>query len=335
MIVVDKVTKYYGANEALSELSFKVNEGEVIGLLGLNGAGKTTTLRMLSGLLAPTSGSITVAGVDMVQKSFVARSKIGFSPETPPLYGEMSVRNYLIFVARIKGIKRREVQGAVEVTMQTTDLLHVADETISTLSHGYQRRVGIAQAIIHRPDFVLLDEPTSGLDPVQVVQMREMIESFKGKHTVLISSHILSEIHAICDRILILQNGRIVAEGCQEELASRFLKGQRVELEVRGKAVEIEKILSKLPFVSTFQKIGSSDKLLRYTADLKSDQPEELNRALVAGGIGVRSLTRSREELEEIFLHLTGNKSPENTATEVPNTDAANQSEEERKEGPQ
>ena len=305
MIVVENVSKYYGAHAAVADLSFQIGEGQVVGLLGLNGAGKTTTLRILSGSLMPTSGRVRIDGLDMAQDPDAVRARLGFLPETPPLYTEMTVEGFLTFVARIKGV-RSNLAGALEHAMRATDLLEVRDERISSLSHGYHRRVGIAQAIIHNPKLILLDEPTSGLDPVQVVHMRQLIRNLRGKNTILVSSHILGEIHELCDRIFVLQDGRIAAEGTEEELAGRVASTTKVSLEVRGDRVALAAALGQAAKVARHSIDREAQGITYATVELESDSREDLARTLVQAGLGLRRLERVKLELEGIFLRLTG-----------------------------
>jgi ABC-2 type transport system ATP-binding protein len=305
MIVAEHLTKYYGERAAVLDVSFTIKQGEVVGLLGLNGAGKTTILRILSGLLVPTSGRVSIAGIDLGEQPEVVRAKIGFLPEQPPLYPEMTVRAFLTFVARIKGV-RVDLTEAVASALEVTDLVGVADDQIRTLSHGYMRRVGIAQAVVHKPPLVLLDEPTSGLDPVQIVHMRKLIRSLAGKHTILVSSHILGEIHQLCDQILVVKDGQIVAIGTESDLAGKVSRATTVELEVRGDASKLEATLEKIQGVVRHQVNHQESGITAATVELESDAREELAAALVGAGLGLRRLERVRLELESIFLELTG-----------------------------
>lgn len=307
MIVAENITKYYGAEAAVSGLSLKTRAGEVVGLLGLNGAGKTTTLRILSGLLVPTSGTVTIDGVDMAREPEAARSRIGFLPETPPLYPEMSVEGYLRFVARIHGV-RGELEQAIDEAVAATDLQDRRSDRIDTLSHGFQRRVGIAHAIVHRPAVILLDEPTSGLDPRQILHMRTLIRGLRERHTVIVSSHILSEIHQLCDRILVMQKGRIVAEGSEAALAQQVSGTTTVRVEVRGDAERFAAAVASLASVTGHKIIDQHDGIVQAHVELTHDEREQLAQALISHGLGLRRLERVQIELESIFLQLTGDK---------------------------
>lgn len=305
MINAEHVTKYYGANAAVCDLTFNIKKGEVVGLLGRNGAGKTTTLKILSGLLVPTAGRVRIADIDMREDPEALRARIGFLPDTPPLYPEMTVSTYLFFVARIKGVRGREVAASVEQALSATDLGSVRDDRIDTLSQGYRRRVGIAQAVVHSPALVLLDEPTSSLDPAQVVHMRKLIRGLACDHTVIVSSHLLAEIEKTCDRLLLLDQGRIVAEGSEQELARRVSSAIAIELEVRGTSASLAQTLASTPGVHAHTIDSEADGVTHAKVELDHDVREELARAIVQAGLGLRRLERVRVELEDIFMSLT------------------------------
>ena len=310
MILAENVSKFYGAHAAVSGLNFSIAEGEVVGLLGLNGAGKTTTLRILSGLLVPTSGKISIGGLDMAENPEHVRARLGFLPETPPLYAEMTVADYLRFVARLKGLKTGVAQ-AVEAAMQATELSGVGDVVIGTLSHGFHKRIGIAQAIVHRPSLILLDEPTSGLDPIQLVHMRQLIRGLRGHNTIIVSSHVLSEIEQMCDRIFVLRDGHIEAEGTARELALRVAAATAVKLEVRGSPHDLEQLLRQAAFVAHYNIESASGGLVVAVVELQGDAREALAQSVVAAGMGLRRLERVQLELENIFLKLaTGSAAP-------------------------
>ena len=213
MIEVEGLTKYYGARAAIRDLTFSIGRGEVIGFLGLNGAGKSTTLKVLGCVLLPTAGRVVIDGFDVTRDPHEIRKRIGFLPDTPPLYNEMTVGGYLDFVARLRGVPAREAAGRVAEVEKKTAIADVHDEMIATLSHGYRQRVGLAQAIVHNPALLILDEPTSGLDPEQIVEMRSLIHGLRGEHTILLSSHNLPEVSQTCDRLLVIHQGSIVAVG--------------------------------------------------------------------------------------------------------------------------
>jgi ABC-2 type transport system ATP-binding protein len=305
MIVCENVSKYYGAHAAVEDLTFRVAPGEVVGLLGLNGAGKTTLLRILSGLLVPTSGRVKIAGLDMAEFPEAVRGRLGFLPDTPPLYLDMSVWDYLAFVARIKGL-RGPLAGPLRAVLQATDLTEVQREIIGTLSHGTRRRVGIAQALVHSPELLLFDEPTAGLDPVQIVHMRRLICGLRGSHTLLVSSHLLGEIQQMCDRIFVLHQGRMTACGDAESLAQQGAAHTTVSLEVRGSAAALSRALGRVPNVQRLRVHSEADGLVLVEVDLLADRREELAQAVVQAGLGLCRLGRVHAELESVFLQLTG-----------------------------
>ncbi len=306
MILAQKISKYYGALPAISDLSFTAEPGEVVGLLGLNGAGKTTTLRILSGLLVPTAGRIEIDGVDMALEPEEARARIGFLPETPPLYPEMTVAGFLRFVARINGVTTN-VDAAVHKAAEATDILAKLDQRIGTLSHGYQRRVGIAHAIVHDPKLILLDEPTGALDPVQIVHARELIRSLREKRTIIVSSHILSEVRQMCDRIIVLHQGTKVAEGTPEELGTKAQSATKlaIDLQVRGSEDTLKTALASLDAVTGHRIIAENEGVVDAVVQLSRDCREELVATLVNADLGLRRIDRAESGLEAVFIELT------------------------------
>ncbi len=310
MIQVEGLTKYYGPSAAIKDLTFNIERGEVIGFLGLNGAGKSTTLKVLGCVLLPTSGVVKIDGHDVVRDPHEIRKKIGFLPDTPPLYNEMTVDRYLEFVAQLRGVSAADAKARVKEVEEKTALVEVHDQVIAELSHGYRQRVGLAQAIVHQPQLLILDEPTSGLDPVQIVEMRQLIRGLRGAHTILLSSHNLPEISQTCDRLLVIQNGEIVGQGTEAELAKRQGSGGVIEIEISGPAqrAPTEKALTALRAV---QGVGSAS-VLREEANiafLRVDAPLELRpqlvRALVQAEVDVLRVGVGSAQLESIFLKLT------------------------------
>jgi ABC-2 type transport system ATP-binding protein len=304
MIVVDNVSKYYGAHCAVQDLSFEIAQGECIGFLGLNGAGKSTMLRLLSCLLLPTSGRITVRGLDVVANPHEIRKLIGYLPDTPPLYGEMTVREYLAFAGQLRGLSGADLDARAKKAIAQCNLVEVQSATISTLSHGYRQRVGIAQAIIHGPALLILDEPIQGLDPVQIVEMRNMIAALRGEHTILLSTHILSEIERTCDRILMMHQGRIAAQGSEDELAAKLTSGRSLQLEVRGDEGALRAALTGLGEALTLKtnERGTIDATLRADAA----QREKIAAAVVNAGLGLLAMQAADSDLESIFLAVSG-----------------------------
>jgi ABC-2 type transport system ATP-binding protein len=306
MIQVEQLSKYYGARAAIRNLSFRIEPGEVVGFLGLNGAGKTTTLRILGCVLLPTSGTVRLDGQDLLSAPRQLKARIGFLPETPPLYEDMTVGEYLAFVAGIRAVDPGRIPARVGETEERTGLAALDDERISTLSHGYRQRVGVAQALVHAPDVLLLDEPANGLDPVQNVEMRALIRSLRGDHTVLVSSHILPEIAQTCDRLLVVRDGELVAQGSEAELEERLGLGSGVELEVAGPAEAVAAALRAVPGVRTVavQPVAGGRSLLRV------DAPDALRPALaqaaLSAGAQLFRLDVSADRLESLFLKLAG-----------------------------
>jgi len=302
MIHVEGLTKYYGSHAAIRDLAFRIERGEVIGFLGLNGAGKSTTLKILGCVLLPTSGRVVIDGHDVVSHPHEVRQRIGFLPDTPPLYEEMEVGEFLAFVARLRGVPSREVSARVAEAEEKTGLREVDEALISSLSHGYRQRVGVAQALVHRPALLILDEPSSGLDPRQIVEMRSLIRGLKGAHTVLVSSHILSEISQTCDRLLVIKDGELVAQGTEEELGQRLGGGGFIEVEVRG---ERERVLAALAGVGPVRVTGEADGVVTLRVDAPAELRPRVAQAVVGAGLELLRLDRGAERLESLFLRLT------------------------------
>lgn len=305
MIHVEGLGHWYGEHRAVEGLSFRIAEREIVGFLGLNGAGKSTTLKVLAGLVVPTAGTVSVDGVDLVEAGAAFRARIGYLPEEPPLYKEMTVREFVRYCGRLKGMTGTEVEARLPEVLAVTQLSHVAERVVGELSHGYKKRCGIAQAIVHKPRLVVLDEPISGLDPRQIVEMRQVIRDLARDCTVLVSSHILGEISETCDRILVLAGGRIVAQGTEAELAARARGGAvRLTAILRGARDAIEGALADAS-VTTSDLREEGDGTWRVHVALSSDTRESLVARWVARGVGIRRLVEDETELETIFLGLT------------------------------
>jgi ABC-2 type transport system ATP-binding protein len=308
MIQVEQLTKYYGAHAAIQNLSFTIERGEVIGFLGLNGAGKTTTLKILGCILIPTSGRVRIDGYDVRENPHEIRKRIGYLPDIPPLYEEMTVGSYLSFVAQLRGVEANAAADRVQKAEDRTGLSGVDREPVASLSHGFRQRLGVAQALVHNPALLILDEPTSGLDPVQTIEMRRLILGLKGAHTILVSSHILSEISQTCDRLLVIQAGEIVAQGTEAELARRLGGAGHIEFEVQSPGERAVGVLRSVPGVQgvVLHSQGEGVALIRVEAPL--DLRPALARALVSAEVGILRMERVSEKLESIFIKLTQGK---------------------------
>ena len=308
MIKAQGLTKFYGDKCAIEDLDFEIDSGEIIGILGLNGAGKTTTLRILCSLLLPSTGKVTIGGVDVVEQPHEIRKKVGFLPEEPPLYQEMTVEDYLVFAGGLRGLTSAEARRRAGEVMEVTNVTDVRRQVIGNLSFGYRKRVGIGQAIVHQPPVLILDEPITGLDPVQIVEMRQMIRGLGDEHTVLVSSHILPEISQTCDRLFVIQQGRLVASGTEEELTGQLIGGHRVKLQVRGDAGQISALVSGLERVTSCKVMETANSVVSLHVATDGDVREELGRELIQAGFGLLHLGPAEAELESIFLQLTRDK---------------------------
>ena len=325
MIEITNLHKYYGERKAVGPLSFSIEAGEIVGLLGLNGAGKTTTLRILACDLLPSSGTVRVDGLDVVDHPHEVRGRIGYLPDVPPLYGEMTVREYLLFAARLRGLTAEEAERRVPEVEESTQVSAVRDDVISSLSHGFRQRVGIAQAIVHRPRLLVLDEPITGLDPVQIVEMRELLRSLRGDHTILLSSHILSEISETCDRILVIRDGQIAASGTETELSAKLVERMQVELTARISDLpdgyrdppgtdRVRALVTDVPGVLSVESLPAGEPgpgIASFVVESDRDVRQALCEALVKGGAGILGLRRRERELESVFLRLIGSEEKE------------------------
>jgi ABC-2 type transport system ATP-binding protein len=313
VIEVRNLTKVYGETKAVDGVSFTVNKGEILGFLGPNGAGKTTTMRILTGYLPATAGTARVAGFDVAEQSLEVRRRIGYLPESPPIYPEMSVRSYLDFVARIKGVPPADRAGRVTAAMEMAAITDKAGELIKRLSRGYRQRVGLAQALVHDPDVIILDEPTVGLDPKQIIEVRHLIKSLAGSHTIVLSTHILPEVSMTCDRVVIINRGRVAAVDTPERLTAGLRGGQRVRVEVRGEAKKLGATLEGLDGVESVAAEPASDG--RATATVETAPGRDLRGAIaarvVAAGFELLELRAASASLEEVFLQLTTTESAE------------------------
>ncbi len=309
MIEVEHLSKSYGSTLAIEDVTFAVEPGEILGLLGPNGAGKTTTMRILTGYLPASSGSAKVAGFEVHEDSMAVRQRIGYLPENPPLYPEMSVEGFLAFVARIKGVSAGDRPQRVEQALAQCGLSDRRKTLIRKLSKGYRQRVGIAQAIVHDPPVIVLDEPTIGLDPRQIIEVRHLIKSLAGNHTVILSTHILPEVSMTCSRVAIINQGRVVATNAPDALMNQLTGGTGYELEVEGEMNNLLPLLQKLPGVlsvesSTMPRIAARSRL-RVLAQPGIEIGHTLATTIVGAGLGLYEMRRLSATLEDVFLQLT------------------------------
>jgi ABC-2 type transport system ATP-binding protein len=307
MIEVESLTKRYGRATAVDGVSFRVEKGEILGFLGPNGAGKTTTMRILTCYLPPTEGTARVAGHDVFAQPMEVKKRVGYLPETPPLYPAMTVREYLEFCARIKNVPGAERKARVADAIEKCRAGDVRDTLIAKLSKGYRQRVGLAQAILHNPDVLILDEPTAGLDPKQIIETRELIRSLAGSHTVVLSTHILPEVSMTCGRVLIINKGRVVAEDTPENLTRRLKGAGTIRVEARGNDAAILETVRAVPGVLAAHPRGGHDGavIVDVEAEAGKDVRAELAWAVVTKGHALLGLQQMGMSLEEIFLHLT------------------------------
>lgn len=302
MIEVAHLTKQYGPRFAVDDLSFDVAKGEVVGFLGPNGAGKSTTMKIITGFMPASSGSVKVAGFDVSENPLAVKKEIGFLPETPPVYLEMQVADYVEYVARLHDVPRPKLKASVDLALEKTRLEDVRHRIIGNLSKGYRQRVGLAQAIVHNPQVLVLDEPTVGLDPKQIIEIRTLIKGLAGEHTVVLSSHILPEVTATCQRIIVINKGKIVAKDSIENLTSRMNQGQTHVLVVRdAKASGIDSLRS-LPGV---QSVSAEGQKLWIAMKTGSDAREGVVETAVNQGMGVLEFSPEKLSLEEVFVQLT------------------------------
>jgi ABC-2 type transport system ATP-binding protein len=308
MIKVNNVTKRFGPTLAVDNVSFEVNRSEVLGFLGPNAAGKTTTMRVLTCYMPPDEGSATVAGYDIMEDSLEVRKQIGYLPESAPLYLEMGVLEYLAYIAEIRGIPSKDRSSRVKNMLEVCGLEQVVRKDLGELSRGFRQRVCLAQTLIHDPEILILDEPTSGLDPSQIIEIRELIKEIGREKTVILSTHILPEVSATCSRVLIINEGRLIASGTTEELAERARGGITIYAKIRGPQEEIEGKLARVEGINSFRKIAQEgDDLHRFCLETKgqADPSEEVFRLVRDSGWSLSELRREEASLEDLFLQLT------------------------------
>ena len=307
MIDVRNLSKQYGRYTAVDKLSFQVGAGKIVGFLGPNGAGKTTTLRMLTGYLPPTSGSANIAGYDIFRQSLQARRKIGYMPENVPLYDEMRVREYLSYRAELKGLKGKNARNHISEAMELCSLVDVRRKMIKTLSKGYRQRVGLADALIHKPELLILDEPTNGLDPNQIRSIRNLIKRLGETHTILVSTHILHEVEMTCDHVIIIDEGKIKATGSPVELVENMRAAGKISLEIQADPETAAGAITRMDQVKKVIDEGSSDDWAHFSVfvDSGTDTRERIANLASQYGWPIRNLQRHEATLEDVFVELT------------------------------
>ena len=318
MIEVQHLTKRYGRFTAVEDVSFRVERGEILGFLGPNGAGKTTTMRIMTGYMPATDGKAIVAGFDVFAQPIEAKRRTGYLPETPPLYPDMTVRDYLAFVAKIKGVPSPDRQQRIKTVMERTRIDDVADRLCARLSKGYKQRVGLAQALIHNPDVLILDEPTAGLDPKQIIETRQLIKDLAGDHTIILSTHILPEVSQTCQRVVIISKGHVVAVDTPDNLTARLRGSETMYVQIDTAGADATSALRGLPGVT---RVNESDRVgtaigLEVESEQGRDIRRDLSRTIVNQGWGLLELRPLRMSLEEIFLSLTTEETEQQPAAE-------------------
>ena len=303
MIVVHKLSKSYGPHQALDSVSFSIQKGETLGFLGPNGAGKSTTMKILSGVLFPDEGFVEINGLSFQKSPIQAKASIGYLPENPPLYDNMVVEKYIQFAALLRQIPTKKVKKAIEKTMEKTGLLHVRDRLIGNLSKGYRQRIGVAQAIVHEPDFLILDEPTSGLDPQQIQEIRKLISDFSKSHTIILSTHILSEVQAVCNQVVIIDEGKMISKNSIENFTTQISSGFCIELRLRSCSENfINQIKEKEEVVDVVQKHNEKEIALFIHCKPDVDIRSEVARSCVQANLDILTLKHLKLSLEEAFL---------------------------------
>lgn len=304
MIEVQNLTKLYGSNKAIDELNFTVQRGEVVGFLGPNGAGKSTTMKIITGYMAPSSGLAKVAGFDVFENPIEVKKRVGYLPETPPLYQDMYVADFLRFVAELKGVSPQHLNSSVDMALEKTNLTEVRKRLIQNLSKGFRQRVGIAQALVSNPEVLILDEPTVGLDPKQVAEIRQLLQELRGQHTIILSTHILPEVQAVCERIVIINKGRIVAQDSLANLAQLKSGARRVNVRIRKSPADVLSSLSEVQGVQKVEAGASHHDWTLQTTD--SDEViEAVAKEVIRRGYGLLEISSAKADLEDVFLKLT------------------------------
>jgi len=323
VIEVQHLTKLYGSLAAVNDVSFRVERGEILGFLGPNGAGKTTTMRILTGYMPATDGKAIVAGFDVFDQPVEAKRRTGYLPETPPLYPDMSVVEYLTFVAKIKGVGSAERRERIQTVMDRTRIADVANKLCSRLSKGYRQRVGLAQALIHNPEVLILDEPTAGLDPKQIIETRELIKALAGDHTIILSTHILPEVSQTCQRVVIINKGRVVAVDTPANLTARLRGSETLYVQVDAGGADVHTALAGLPGVTRVSDSDRHNGAAGYEVESERgrDIRRDLSRIVVGSGWGLLELRPLRMSLEDVFLSLTTEDASPAPAADTPPED--------------
>jgi ABC-2 type transport system ATP-binding protein len=318
VIEVQHLTKRYGRVTAVEDVSFRVERGEILGFLGPNGAGKTTTMRVLTGYMPATEGKALVAGFDVFEQPIEAKRRTGYLPETPPLYPDMTVLEYLTFVSKIKGVPSADRLSRINEVMERTRIVDMAERLCSKLSKGYRQRVGLAQALIHNPDVLILDEPTAGLDPKQIIETRQLIKELAGDHTIILSTHILPEVAQTCERVVIINKGHVVAVDTPENLTARLRGSETMYIQIEAPTEDAAPALSQLPGVTRVVEADRRDRTVGYEVESEQghDVRRDLARLVVTNGWGLLELRPMRLSLEQIFLSLTTEETPGTEPTE-------------------
>jgi ABC-2 type transport system ATP-binding protein len=324
MIKVSELTKRYARTTAVDQISFEVAKGQIVGFLGPNGAGKTTTMRILTCFLPPTAGTATVAGFDVLEQPLEVKKRIGYLPETPPIYPEMETSEYLKFVGKLKGISRADLQKRVDYVCDRCAIADVKTKLLGKLSKGYRQRVGLAQSIIHNPDVLILDEPTAGLDPKQINETRDLIKDLAGEHTIILSTHILPEVEQTCQQVIIINKGKLVATDSVRNLQARARGAESVLLEIAGRngnleAPIVQHKLEQVPGVTRVVSRDQADSRFRFEVESAKGRfvRGDLARAVVESGWDLYELRPAAMSLEEVFLQLTGSEAAAETDKEA------------------
>ncbi|MCY4321453.1 MAG: ABC transporter ATP-binding protein [Bdellovibrionaceae bacterium] len=305
MIKAKALTKQYGSRRAISDVSFTINKGEVVGFLGPNGAGKTTTMKILTGYMAPNKGEVYLDGINIFKEPFSAKKKLGYLPEAPPVYTDMIAEDYLKYVAKLKLCPKDKISKLVESAIEKVGLQEVRKRLIQNLSKGFKQRVGLAQALVSDPEILILDEPTVGLDPKQVIEIRAILKQLKGKHTIILSTHILSEAQMTCDRVIIINEGRIITEESLSALSQKMRVKRQIILKVKKRT---DHLISSLKNVKGVLSVESNEEILTLNAEPESQINEEVAKVVISSDCGLIELREHDFNLEDVFIRLTGKK---------------------------